>query len=196
MKEPTVSTKRANILGLLTAIPIITVMAFLFWFLWSNMAINEIRGLKKALSPTGVNWVDSIITIFSPVAVISVGAIVHEFIHGIVMLVFTKKIKSVKIGFRLEILLPYAHCKEPLTVFQMLIVVLAPWIVLGLIPFIISLGNGSVILWFVGVSMTILSVGDFIYTALLYRLSRYYLVLDHDSKIGFYLIDNNPPTQP
>jgi hypothetical protein len=171
-------------------------MAFLFWFLWSNMAINEIRGLKKALSPTGVNWVDSIITIFSPVAVISVGAIVHEFIHGIVMLVFTKKIKSVKIGFRLEILLPYAHCKEPLTVFQMLIVVLAPWIVLGLIPFIISLGNGSVILWFVGVSMTILSVGDFIYTALLYRLSRYYLVLDHDSKIGFYLIDNNPPTQP
>ncbi len=185
MKTTFIKAKKVNLIGIIIAIPIILVIIFSYWMKWADQAIESVNQVGVALSLFDNAIIDSIITIITPVIVITIGIIVHELIHGAFILLFTKNKNKLKFGFNKEAFVPYAHCKVPLIAWQMLIVALAPGIILGLIPFSISLINGNVILWFIGFAMILGAIGDFIYAYLILKIGLNKKILDHPSEVGF-----------
>ncbi|TLX76186.1 DUF3267 domain-containing protein [Labilibacter sediminis] len=167
MKEIIIKAKEANRIGVLLILPISLVLIIPYLLQWKDEAIVSIKEIGLALSVTGNNLVDTLITVFTPVVIIAIGVVLHEMIHGLFMLIFSGNRKAVKFGFRRDPFMPYAHCSKALISRQMIIVCLAPWIILGLVPFVISLVNGNLVLLLFGASMTYAAVGDFIYTILI-----------------------------
>ncbi len=189
MNEVITKAKTANLIGIFLIIPFSLIYILPFWLNWKEQSLIIIRQIKTGLSLFDNNIIDSTIIIISPVLVITIGIIIHEMIHGFFMLIFSKKADSIKFGFRKDVLVPFAHCKVPLSSGQMLIVAIAPWIILGLIPFIFSLIYGNLILWFVGFSMTLGAIGDFIYVFLILKTGLNVKIIDHDKEIGFKIVD-------
>ena len=84
-----------------------------------------------------------------PFLVLLLGIIVHEFIHGVFFSIFASKgFKSIKFGILWKMLTPYCHCREPLKIKQYIIALLAPLIILGIAPAVISLSSVIYRYWF------------------------------------------------
>lgn len=188
MNEVIIKAKTANLIGLFLIIPFSMAFILPFWLNRKEQSIIAVRQIKTGLSLFDNNIINSIIIIISPVIVVSIGIIIHEMIHGLFMLLFSKRRDAIKFGFHKDIFVPFAHCKVPLVSGQMFIVAIAPWIILGLIPFILSLINGNLIFWFVGFSMTLAAIGDFIYAFLILKTGFNIKIIDHDKEIGFKIV--------
>ena len=115
----TVSTARANGLGLLAVLP--AAAAFAAWFILRN-------GVTML---TEVSVIEIIL-----IAVLFAGLIfVHEGLRGVTWAIFAPKhFKEVEFGFSRQQLMPYCWCGAPLTGRQYLLGSLMPLAVLGVIP--------------------------------------------------------------
>jgi hypothetical protein len=103
-----------------------------------------------------------------------------------------KKWKAISFGVKWEYITPYCHCNEPIKKWQFFIGAVMPLLVLGVIPLIISLSNGSFVLWFFGFFFTIAAGGDIIAIWMLRKVNITQLVLDHPSELGFIILDIKP----
>jgi hypothetical protein len=189
MKDIFIKKRDANLIGLVSILPLAMLIIIPFWIKWGKQTRVSLKMIKNSLSIFDDKLLDILVIVFAPTVFIFIGIILHELIHGFFMVLFSKKgFKSVKFGIVKKHLIPYAHCKEPLISKKMLVVSLAPFFFLGLIPIIYAFETGSLSVWFMGFAMTLGSVGDFIYAYLILKSGLNHLILDHDSEVGFKII--------
>lgn len=125
--------------------------------------------------------------------VLLVSVVIHELIHGITFATFAENhFKYVHFGFIKESLTPYCTCTEPLKKYQIILAMAMPGIVLGLIPSIISLFNGSFTLLFYGLIMLGSAGGDFTIIYLILKnpsKKKDVIYRDHPTEVGAVMFD-------
>ncbi|RNC65872.1 DUF3267 domain-containing protein [Proteiniphilum sp. X52] len=117
-----------------------------------------------------------------------VGIIIHELIHGFFFGLFAKNgFKSIRFGVMWQTLTPYCHCKEPLKIKHYFLGALMPALLLGVVPVVISLFNGSGLLLILGVFFTGAAAGDFMVVWILRKEHPETYVQDHPSEAGCHV---------
>jgi hypothetical protein len=120
-----------------------------------------------------------------------VGIVLHELIHGVAWK-FAANIpfSQITFGFQWKTITPYAHCKIPIPKRAYVIGTAMPAVVLGIVPFIISLANGSGWMLIIGVLFTFAAVGDFLIIYLIRTVPWNVLVEDHPTNAGCFVYEN------
>lgn len=121
------------------------------------------------------------------VAAILLAIPVHELIHGLTFCPFTKgRFKSISFGFNRQALAPYCTCTEALTKRQYLAGLLAPCLLLGVLPGIAAVIFDSVWVLLFSAVMLMSAGGDLLIARLLLRhkAAGEALYIDHPTKIG------------
>ena len=181
-KDLTVGIIYANFMALLLACPVVLIFGVVF------IAFNP---------PTENFWVSlgesaGLFLIAYAVAVILL-TVLHELIHGVTWAVFTeKRWRSVSFGIIWSALTPYCTCNEPLKRHEYILGSIAPTVLLGLIPMIISIFVGSEFLFLVGAVMYIGGGGDMtiIMKILSFRSSgSEVLYYDHPYEVGLVIFE-------
>lgn len=116
------------------------------------------------------------------------GIVIHELVHGIFFAKYAEKgFKSVRFGVLWKMLTPYAHCKEPLKIKQYTVALLAPLIIVGIIPSIAALIAGSASLLFFGIFLSGGAAGDLMIYNLIKKENPEDYVQDHPSEAGCWI---------
>ena len=119
------------------------------------------------------------------------GIFIHEFIHMFTWAFFAKKsLRAFKLGFQWKSLTPYAHCKEPMDIRPYRIGSFAPGLLLGILPWIVSLFTGDILLFFYGLLYTTAAGGDFLILWIIRNVKPNTLVEDHPTNAGCYIFEN------
>ncbi len=167
----TIGILYANIMAFALGIPIIILLGIVF--LNKN---HSVGGYFETLN------------VFKFLAIMIVLIVVHELIHGVFWSMFAKKHwKAVSFGFIMKYLTPYCTCKEPLKKYEYIIGALMPTIILGIIPSLISIFNGSAMLFSLGAIMILGGGGDLtiIIKLLCYHSNKENTIfIDHPYKLG------------
>ena len=163
-KDLTISFWRANFIAIISVLPILIILYFLFTFIWENPVISF----------NYPYWIFYLI-----------GVVIHEIIHGFFAMKLSKqRIKSIKFGIYWKFLTPYCHCKEPLTIRDYRIVLLSPLIILGIIPTIVGFIIGHNGIYGFGLLFILAAGGDLAIYWKLRNENKNSLVLDSPDKIG------------
>jgi hypothetical protein len=163
-REVTISFWRANFFAVISVLPILIILYFLYSFIWE----------KPTISFHYPYWLFYLI-----------GVVIHELIHGFFAMKFSKQgMKSIKFGIYWKFLTPYCHCKEPLTVRDYRIVLLSPLIILGIIPTIIGFIIGQNGIYGFGLLFILAAGGDLVIYWKLRNENKNALALDSPNKIG------------
>jgi len=175
LEEKTISVARLNLFGLLFFVASTPLILFLYHF------VNgvDIRTLF-----------DDSIQIIYFVLIFLLSILIHELIHAIIFAFFAKKRwKSIKIGVFWKHITPYAHCSEPLSKSEYALALISPGIILGIIPICYAFIFADLLLLIYGLIMLFAALGDFMIFILLLKVSRGKKIMDHNSKVGFWIID-------
>lgn len=116
------------------------------------------------------------------------GIVIHELVHGIFFAKYAENgFRSVRFGVLWKMLTPYAHCKEPLKIKQYTVALLAPLIIVGIIPSIVALIAGSASLLFFGIFLSGGAAGDLMIYNLIKKENPEDYVQDHPSEAGCWI---------
>jgi hypothetical protein len=126
-------------------------------------------------------------------AVLFVGTVIHELIHGVTYSLFTKNgFKDIEFGFIKESFNPYCVCNAALKKYQYLLGVSMPCIILGVIPCIYAL-FADALGWLLIGSFNILSAsGDLLIIYLILTKpskKKEAIYHDHPTEIGVVMFD-------
>lgn len=142
----------------------------------------------------GFNSIDLILvdfrllTISGPVIGILFGIALHELVHGLFFARYAKQgFRSVKFGVMWKMLTPYAHCKEPLLVKHYIKALLAPLILVGIIPALVGIVLGNAPLLIFGIILSGSSAGDLMIYNLIRKEDPEDYVQDHPSEAGYWM---------
>lgn len=169
-QDLTVSSTKANLLGIAEGMAVASPFMIVFMIL---------KGFGTG-SPSGIEMLIA-------AAAFIAGIVVHELLHGLGWVFFTKgKLRSIAFGVVWQALTPYCTCKEALKKGQYILGLVLPLIVLGFIPSIIACVNGSVILLGYGVLLTASAGGDILVLTqiLKTKFKGEVLFVDHPTEIG------------
>jgi hypothetical protein len=172
-RDLSISLLRANLVAFGLGIPVAIVQLKLF------VALHGAVQLRVTLL-NGLLWL--------VILLVSVG--VHELIHGLTwMWVGKKSAALVTYGVQWQTLTPFAHLNGPVEVNAYRIGGLMPGLVLGLIPYLLSLllGDGN-LLWF-GILHTVAAGGDWLVLWLIRTVKRGALVEDHPTRVGCFVLE-------
>jgi len=185
-EELTLNTGKANIYALVFVIPVILVFGIPYYILY----VKEINSEKLIVLLSKFHNLVRLQGLWYLLAFLA-GIVLHELIHGINMSFFCKNgFRSIKFGFMWQYLTPYVHCTEPLPKKRYITGAVMPSIVLGILPAIAGILCRNPGLLFYGMFFTYASGGDFLIIWLLRNQSKNTLVLDHEAKVGCYLLEN------
>ncbi|MBK8823555.1 MAG: DUF3267 domain-containing protein [Anaerolineales bacterium] len=172
-KDVSIPMSAATSKSLLIAVPIAVIQILPFFLLHGYPAI-----------PASANM-----TLYA--LALLLGILVHELIHVFAWAFFAKKpLSAFKLGFQWKSLTPYAHCKEPMDIQPYRIGSFAPGLLLGIVPWIISLFSGDVLLFFFGFFYTTAAGGDLLILWIIRNIKPNTLVEDHPTNAGCYVIEN------
>jgi hypothetical protein len=170
-RDLSISMARANLVVLFVSIPVALLQLLIF---------VSLHGLDR-LSTT---WGSALL-----IAVI-LGIVAHELIHGLSWVILGKKpFAAIKFGFQWKTFTPYAHLKEPVEINAYRIGGFMPGLVLGVVPYLLSLllGNGD-LFWF-GLIHTVAAGGDWLILWLIRSVEAGSLVEDHPTNAGCYVLE-------
>ncbi len=177
-KEYTMPIGRINLIALGLMVPVAVILGFPFAIIYGFDSIS-IKNLNLG------SVVGGGITVL---AIFLVGAVIHEFLHGLAWSFFAPKgWKSISFGIKWEYLTPYCHCSEPLKKSHFIFGAIMPCIILGLFPVIVSYYIGNFKLWFFGFFFTIAASGDLISIWMLRKVAKNKMIQDHPEEMGFYV---------
>ncbi len=163
-KDVSISFWSANFYTLILGLPLFVLFYFLYTLVWGELEIPY----------KFPYWL-----------IYLIGVVIHELIHGIFAIIFSKQgMKSVKFGISWKFLTPYCHCKEALLVKDYRIVVLAPLIILGIIPTIIGLVTGHNFIYSFGIIFILAAGGDLLIIWKIRNESSNSFALDCSDKCG------------
>lgn len=175
-KEITLGTGEANLKSLLFIFPVMVIFGIPFFILWHG---NILTSLKELIFDN----------IFISLTFIIIGALVHEFIHGLFWAIYLPNgFKSIRLGISWKFLTPYCHSKAPLKLKHYRLGGVMPGILLGIVPSIISVFTGNVELFAFGLFFTMAAGGDFLMIWLLRKERKNTMVQDHPDKIGCIIL--------
>lgn len=163
----------ANVIPLLTGIPIAIIQLYFFTAMHGALQVRvELPGALLFF------------------AVLLVSIVMHELIHGMTWrLVARASPATITYGVHWKTLTPYAHVRGLMEVNAYRIGGLMPGLVLGIIPYILSLVSGDgTLLWF-GVIHTFAAGGDGLILWSLRNVREGTMVEDHPSRAGCYVIE-------
>ncbi|MCR4894926.1 MAG: DUF3267 domain-containing protein [Eubacteriales bacterium] len=124
----------------------------------------------------------------SVIAAVLVLTVVHELVHGISWVIFSPATFSdIAFGIDMKHLAPYCCCTVALQKRSHLIGTLMPLMLLGIVPFVISIFAASVFWLWVAVIMTAAATGDIMIAAKLISYKKTgseLLVIDHPVEAG------------
>ena len=119
------------------------------------------------------------------------GILAHELIHMFAWALFAKKPLSVfKLGFQWKSLTPYAHCKETMDIRPYRIGSYMPGLLLGILPWLVSLFTGDVLLFLFGFLYTSAAGGDLLILWIIRNVKPNTLVEDHPTNAGCYIYES------
>jgi hypothetical protein len=192
MSEPRarkIDLTKANLWSIGLLIVLIPIYGLPYWALWGDTLLNGqlVEQLKES-SPSAFFWGS-----MEVVLLMVFGIVIHELIHGLVWAQYAKSgWDSIQFGFLWKALAPYCHCTEAMPVRHYLKAVLAPGVVLGLGPAIVSLVNGSFTLLLFSWFLTVAAIGDFLMARMLLQEDQNALVKDMPDDAGFWVYDQKP----
>ncbi len=176
-RDLSLSMAQANLYTLIAILPPIMLLGLLFYLLWGAAAFWQ-------------GWFALFGNIGIMLLVILGGIVVHELIHGITwMLCGNKPRSTIKFGFQLKTLTPYAHCTEPLEVHAYRLGGLMPGLLLGIGPLLAGMVTGSGVLTIFGLFFTLAAGGDFLILWTLRSVQAGALVEDHPTRAGCYVLE-------
>ena len=169
------SLLRANLMTLIIGIPIAFAQMSLFVILRGAIEVN-------------VSMWGGLLFF----AVLFVSIIAHELIHGLAWQIFAKaSAATIFYGFQWQTLTPYAHLSGPVEVNTYRIGGLMPGLVLGILPYLLSLAFANTPLLIFSVIHTFAAGGDWLILWSLRKLPRGTLVEDHPSRAGCYVVHSS-----
>lgn len=116
------------------------------------------------------------------------GIFVHELIHGVIFAIYAPGgFRSVKFGFSKNLGSPYCHCSDALKVKHYMLAGIAPFVILGVIPYVLAIVTGNNWIKIFGLLFCIGGFGDLLVWIKLLKFDKNRLVRDHPSKMGFIL---------
>jgi len=172
-RDLSISMLRANLIPLLVGIPIAIAQLYLFILLRGGIQVRaELPGLLLF------------------VAVLLISVVAHELIHGLTWrAVAGTSPATISYGVQWRTLTPYAHVRGLMEVNAYRIGGLMPGLVLGIVPYVLSLISGdSNLLWF-GVFHTLAAGGDGLILWTLRNVKGGTMVEDHPSRAGCYVVE-------
>ena len=132
-RKVTINLVKANVFGIVVFLVAAIVFGGLFLLIWGHR-LDEIHMLPEGSAWSGIAFV----------AILMLGIVVHELIHGATWACFAKRgFKSISYGVIWKYLTPYAHCDEPMHIRPYQLACLMPCFLLGIVPSIVSLFTGS-----------------------------------------------------
>ena len=172
-RDLSISLLRANMGALLIGIPVAILQLMLFNWLHD--------GTKMEFT----SWNFLLFLVF-----VTAGILAHELIHGLTwMILGQKSYSTLKFGIQWRTLTPYAHLQEPIDINSYRIGGFMPGLVLGIIPYFLSLLQGrDGLLWF-SIIHTVAASGDWIILWTLRHVKSGTLVEDHPSRAGCHVIN-------
>lgn len=182
-EERTISAIKANLYMIALFIPALLILGLPYIWLWhESFTIESLRAFYQQYNASRLTIVLIVMV------VILVGVVLHELIHGITWALFAKGgFRSIHFGIQWSTFTPYCHCRDPLMLRHYLIGGIMPAVVLGFLPYGVSLVNGDA-LWFItGLFFIIAAGGDFMILNLLRKENMNSHVQDHPDKIGCYV---------
>lgn len=175
--------KRALTLSMLQAniysIPIIVILTVVFltpYFLLRGFPTRDT--IARALS--------------LPVFLLSLftGCLLHEILHALGFFLLGRiKIQDIKIGFQKKTLTPYAHCGVPVPLKAYRLSLLAPFILLAFLPWILAVYLNLFRVLLIALVMAWLAAGDLLFFWKLRKEPAEILVQDHPVLAGCFIID-------
>ncbi len=171
-KDVSISMSEAMSKSLLISIPIAILQALPFFLLYGFPAM-----------PKNANMVVyGFLLLF--------GILAHELIHMFAWALFARKPLNVfKLGFQWKSFTPYAHCKEPMDIRPYRIGSYAPGLLLGILPWLVSLFTGDVLFFLFGFLYTSAAGGDLLILWIIRNVKPNTLVEDHPINAGCYIIE-------
>jgi hypothetical protein len=175
VKDYSLSMERALVELFALAMPILFVQAVLWLWIWDLGSLTQ--GLDSVLS----------LRVGGPLFV--VGVLAHELVHGVTWKVVDRlRWKDIRFGVQLKTFTPYASPTVPMRARAYRIGVMMPLIVVGLIPFVVSLIFGYSQLAVFGMMFTFVAGGDLAVLRAMRSVASNACVLDHPERAGCYVV--------
>ena len=176
MKDLSVSSGKANLIAVPIAFFSVLVFTIPYIHFWNTQSIKEI------LSSPFLK-----LQIYIPALLL--GIFLHEIIHAAAFVFIAKVSKNnVTFGFQRKTITPYVHCKVPVKVSFYRTTLLAPGLLLGIIPALFSVVSGQGWLLIYACIFLIGAGGDFLIIWLLRKTGKNELVQDHPTRCGCIII--------
>jgi hypothetical protein len=187
-EDVTINIIWANIFGIIVLTFSALIFGWIFYLFWpekiqtikiSNHLIDSQDRLLITIQNIGICF-----------AILLPGIIVHELIHGIFFSIFTKdKFKSIKFGIMpaKKLFSPYCHCKEKLRINTYRLAIIAPLIIMGIIPAIISIIIGNMGLLFWGIIFIVAASGDILIFIKTIKEKNNTWIYDHPTEGGYFV---------
>ncbi|MBN2017981.1 MAG: DUF3267 domain-containing protein [Candidatus Cloacimonetes bacterium] len=122
------------------------------------------------------------------IPIIIAGIFAHEGLHAIVFGMFSDTgFEHIHIGIQWHSLTPYAHYKKPLKAIYYRIALLAPAVILGVVPIIVGLIFHCGPVFIIGLLFLLFSGGDLLIMWLIRKVPYKTLVKDHPTRAGCYV---------
>jgi hypothetical protein len=170
-RDLSISMARANVIVLFTSVPVALIQFLIF---------------------VALHGMDNLATMFGSALLIAVllGILVHELIHGVSWVIFgNKPFSAIKFGFQWKTITPYAHLKEPVEINAYRIAGFMPGLILGILPYLLSLVLGDGNLFWFGLVHTAAAGGDWLILWLIRNVKAGMLVEDHPTNAGCYVLE-------
>lgn len=178
-QDYSLSPMRVNIITLLTALPLFAVLLFIYMSIWSDVALAY-----------GFVTLAQYPLIF--LLILISGVIVHELLHGLTWQWLSNEHNSVTYGIRWKTLTPYTYITHPISIGAYAIGLVMPGLILGILPTVMALIDGSGTLLLLGMIFTLASVSDAVILWRLRNVDASATVEDHPTRAGVYVYETVP----
>lgn len=175
-KNLTFGVAEANAKAIIVTLPIILPFVLAYRIMWGKGKLD-------------LPWWGFLLGLAILIALI----VVHELIHGAVFACFAKEgVRSVAFGVIWSMLTPYCTCRESLKRKHYMLAILAPTVVLGILPAVVALTIGSWEMMLIGVLMVLGGGGDIMCA---FKLATYRtkgkdcMFFDHPYEVGLAVFE-------
>ena len=178
-REVVMSFGRINLLAIPVGIALCLAVAIPFALAWGFGQLGA--GLAKFF------------TLTSLLPAVIIGIVVHEVLHGVTWAMAGRRpLSSIRFGFNVATLTPYAHFTEPLPATPYRLGAAMPGLLLGILPVLVALATGNGWLAGFGTLFLVAAAGDILILWMLRGVPASSTIQDHPSKPGCIVYDTDP----